>query len=37
MTKFVGEISMFTLGGEKEETKGRKILDIFEFLNIHYF
>jgi hypothetical protein len=29
MTKFVEEISLFTLGGEKEETKGRKILDIF--------
>jgi hypothetical protein len=29
MTKFVREKSLFTLGGEKEETKGRKILDIF--------
>jgi hypothetical protein len=29
MTKLVKEKSLFTLGGEKEETKGRKILDIF--------
>jgi hypothetical protein len=28
MTKFVREKSLFTLGGEKEEAKGRKILDI---------
>jgi hypothetical protein len=29
MTKFVREKSLFRLGGGKEETKGRKILDIF--------
>jgi hypothetical protein len=29
MTKFVREKSLFTLGGEKEETKGRELLDIF--------
>ncbi len=29
LTKFVREKLLFTLGGEKEEAKGRKILDIF--------
>lgn len=29
MTKFVSEKSLSTLGGEKEEAKGRKILGIF--------
>jgi hypothetical protein len=28
MTKFIREKSLFTLGGENKEAKGRKILDI---------